>query len=135
MVQKTPKAKWSISKRYMKHYQIAECRKKEVRYWFTTRPLFHSAFVCSSELCFVKLLILFLFHCESCFLFVCLSSVERSDTDLYQDKHTFKCQIIKNIVLINARKISLNLANLFILFCNSSDYSLYTLLFLCFMIT
>ena len=30
---------------------------------------------------------------NSIVLGVCLSSVERSDTDLYQDKHTPKCQI------------------------------------------
>ena len=42
-------------------------------------------------------LLLFLikeFFVLSVFACVCLSLVERSDTDLYQDKHTSKCQII-----------------------------------------
>ena len=102
MVQKTPKAKWSISKRYMKHYQIAECRKKEVRYWFTTRPLFHSAFVCSSELCFVFVSLCKFYSCA------CLRWSEATPT------------CIKTSTRLNA---------IYKIICNNFDFSIKKIIF------
>ena len=81
--------------------------------FFTRQCLFkRNIFLFSrfSNLYCISVIVLFLVWLFICLLFVhfvciifvfaCLSSVERSDTDLYQDKHTFKCHFSKLSVFI-----------------------------------